>query len=111
MKNRFVLEIGMGTSLRSEDYTKAGVRAVKDALWKNSLNISQALGKKKDDMIIDVTIGVQNPAEINTEAIKSVFPYGKVSVEPKIGGLDVAETETTAKTIIAVAAIIVSFNL
>ena len=33
---RLVLQIGMGTDIRGADYTKAAVRAVRDALWHNS---------------------------------------------------------------------------
>ena len=36
-KTRIALELGMGTSLRRQDYTKAACRAVEDALWHNSL--------------------------------------------------------------------------
>ena len=41
---RMVLEIGMGTSIRSRDYTSAAVRALRDALWHNSLPVASALG-------------------------------------------------------------------
>ena len=33
---RVALEIGMGTDIRGGDYTKAAVRALRDALWHNS---------------------------------------------------------------------------
>ena len=33
---RMVLQIGMGTDIRGADYTKAAVRALRDALWHNS---------------------------------------------------------------------------
>src|SRR5947208_10076931 len=35
---RMVLEIGMGTDIRGADPTKAACRAVRDALWHNSLD-------------------------------------------------------------------------
>jgi len=37
---RVALEIGMGTDIRGGDYTKAAVRALKDALWHNSLTVA-----------------------------------------------------------------------
>ena len=46
-KKRVALELGQGTSLRSGDYTRAAVRAVKDALWHNSLTMAQAFGAPK----------------------------------------------------------------
>ena len=36
-KKRMVLEIGMGTDIRGADPTKAACRALRDALWHNSL--------------------------------------------------------------------------
>ena len=58
-KKRVALELGQGTSLRSGDYTRAAVRAVKDALWHNSLTMAQAFGAPKEAMIVDVEIAVQ----------------------------------------------------
>ena len=42
---RVALEIGMGTDIRGGDYTKAAVRALRDALWHNSLTVASAVGK------------------------------------------------------------------
>src|ERR1041384_6105819 len=44
-KKRMVLEIGMGTDIRGADPTKAACRALRDALWHNSLSIAPALGQ------------------------------------------------------------------
>ncbi len=55
---RMVLEIGMGTDIRGADPTKAAVRALRDALWHNSLSIANALGQDTDAMQVEVTIGV-----------------------------------------------------
>ena len=43
---RMVLEIGMGTDIRGSDSTKAACRALRDALWHNSLSIATALGHR-----------------------------------------------------------------
>ena len=45
-KKRMVLEIGMGTDIRGADPTKAACRALRDALWHNSLSIATALGHR-----------------------------------------------------------------
>ena len=45
---RMVLELGMGTDIRGADYTKAAVRALRDALWHNSLSIADAVGSPAD---------------------------------------------------------------
>jgi uncharacterized protein (TIGR02058 family) len=55
---RMVLQIGMGTDIRGADYTKAAVRALRDALWHNSLSVADAVGLHVDSMRVEVTIGV-----------------------------------------------------
>ena len=60
-KKRMVLEIGMGTDIRGADPTKAACRALRDALWHNSLSIAPALGHSLDAMIVDIHIGVPAP--------------------------------------------------
>ena len=60
-KKRMVMELGMGSSLRQQDYTRAACRAVEDALWHNSLSIADAFGLDRSAMIIEVEIGVQQP--------------------------------------------------
>lgn len=55
---RVALEIGMGTDIRGTDYTKAAVRALRDALWHNSLSVGPALGLDVDSMEVEVNIGV-----------------------------------------------------
>ena len=59
-KTRMALELGMGTSLWQGDYTRApAVRALQDALWRNSVSFAEAFGFEKSDMLVDVRIGVQ----------------------------------------------------
>ncbi len=82
-------EFGMGSSLRREDYTEASVRAIKHALWRNSINLAELFGKEKSEMIIDVLVGVAKPKEVDIAALQNVFPYGQVSVEVVEGGLNV----------------------
>ena len=60
-----VLEIGMGTDIRGGDPTKAACRAVRDALWHNSLSIATALGQPLDAMIVDVHVGVPRPDTVD----------------------------------------------
>ena len=64
---RVVLEIGMGTDIRGRDSTKAAVRALRDALWHNSLSAANALGLDVDSMRVEVTIGVPRPDEVDKD--------------------------------------------
>ena len=107
---RLVLEMGMGTDLRGQDDTKAAIRAVKDALWHNSLTVADALGKSGDDMKIDVHIGTGRPETVDHAAVIATFPYGDVTVHPVRGGMDIAK-EDGSLTIVANACVVVSLDL
>ena len=110
-KTRIVLELGMGTSLRRHDYTKAACRAVADALWHNSLSLAEAFGFKKSDMLIDVEIGVQCPDEVDIQQVAAIFPYGNASVQVVEGGLDIAKPDGKGRTISANAAVVIYFDM
>jgi len=67
---RVALEIGMGTDIRGGDYTKAAVRALRDALWHNSLTVASAVGKSLSE--------IPEPAEFTatpspTKPCQSIF--------------------------------------
>ncbi len=110
-KTRVLVEFGMGTSLRREDYTEAALRAVRDALWRNSVNMAELFGFPKEAMIIDAEIGVQQPDKVDAEALKAVFPYGQPSITVTQGGLDIDKPQGQGRTVIANAAIAVSFDM
>lgn len=110
-KTRIALELGMGTSLRKGDYTRAAVRAVQDALWRNSISFAEAFGFEKSDMLIDVEIGVQQPDAVDADEVKAVLPYGNGGVRVVTGGLDIPKPDGKGVTILANAAIIISFDM
>src|SRR5947208_11364949 len=96
---RMVLQIGMGTDIRGVDYTKAAVRALRDALWHNSLSVADAVGLPVDAMQVDVTIGIPRPDRVDKEAVLAVLPpHGTGTVRVVEGGLEIpndAGTNTT----------------
>jgi len=108
--NRYVTEMGMGADVHGKNYTKAAKRAVSDAIRHSSLNFFRALDKSPNDMRITVHIGVANPDAIDKEAVAAELPYGKVTVEPALGGLDVPNEDGSDSIIIANAAVIVCFD-
>jgi len=110
-KKRVVTQFGMGSSIRSKNYTEAAARAIRDALWHNSLNVAEAFDFPKTAMIIDVEIGVQKPEEVDASALEGIFPYGQPSITVVKGGLDIEKPHTDGLTVIANAAIIVSFDM
>ena len=108
---RMVLEIGMGTDIRGADYTKAAVRALRDALWHNSLSVAKALGQPTDSMRVEVLIGVPKPDKVDTAAVLAVLPHGTGTVKVVEGGLEIRNDEGTDSTVIAQAAAIVRLDL
>ena len=108
---RVVLEIGMGTDIRGRDCTKAAVRALRDALWHNSLSAANALGLDVDSMRVEVTIGVPRPDEVDTDAVLAVLPHGTGTVNVGEGGLEIIIDEGPDGTLIASAAALVRLDL
>jgi uncharacterized protein (TIGR02058 family) len=108
---RVMVEIGMGTDIRGTDYTKAAVRALRDALWHNSLNVAAALGKPTDSMIVDVHIGVPKPDLVDKAAVLAVLPHGTGTVTVVEGGLEIVNDAGTGSTVIANAAAIVRLDV
>ena len=97
---RMVLQIGMGTDIRGADYTKAAVRALRDALWHNSLSVANALGQPTDAMQVEVK-----------EQVLAVLPHGTGTVNVVEGGLEISNDEGTNKTVVANAAAVVRLEV
>ncbi len=110
MGKRLLTEFGMGTSLRRQDYTEAAVRALKDALWHNSINLAELFGVEKSAMILTVEIGVQVPDAVDKAELEGVFPYGQPTIRVVKGGLDVPRGDGGKPTVIANAAISVALE-
>jgi uncharacterized protein (TIGR02058 family) len=108
---RMALEIGMGTDIRGADPTKAACRALRDALWHNSLSIAPALGQTVNDMIVDIHIGVPRPELVDKAEVLAVLPYGKGSVTVVEGGLEIPNDAGTSSTMIANACVVVSLDI
>ena len=108
---RMVTEIGMGTDIRGADYTKAAVRALRDALWHNSLNVAAALRQPTDSMVVEVLIGVPKPDRVNKDEVLAVLPHGTGTVEVVEGGLEIVNDAGTGSTVIANAAAIVRLDI
>ena len=108
---RMVMEIGMGTDIRGTEPTKAAVRALRDALWHNSLSITKAVGQDTDAMRIAVTIGVPDPGKVDTNEVLAVLPHGTGTCEVVDGVLKIPNDDGTDHTLIAHAAAVVYLDL
>jgi len=108
---RVILEMGTGNDLHGGDYTKAAIRAVQDAIHHSSLSMIRSLGVDSRKMQVEVTIGVQQPGKVDTEAVKATLPHGVVTVKAVKGGLDVPDDERGDIAVIASAAVAVRLDL
>lgn len=106
---RMAVEFGMGTDLHGEDYTKASCRALRDALWHNSLTVCHAFGYELEDMHVQIDVGVAEPERVDTAAVQELLPYGSAKVSVYKGGLDIDNAEH-GKIVIANVAAIVSLD-
>lgn len=104
-EQRFIIEMGMGNDQYGMDYTKAASRAIEDAIRHSALPMFQATGLDPSMMRVEVTIGVQDPGQVDCGALVACLPRGKASVRAVRGGLNVVNDETNATLVIATAAI------
>jgi uncharacterized protein (TIGR02058 family) len=108
---RMVLQIGMGTDIRGADYTKAAVRALRDALWHNGLGVADAVGLPVDAMQVEVIIGVPRPERVDQQAVLAVLPHGTGTLRVVEGGLEIPNDAGTNSTVIANAAAVVRLDI
>ncbi len=110
-RKRLVMEVGMGTDLHGQDYTKAAIRGLRDALWHNSLSVAPALGYSRDDMQVDIEVAVAQPEKVDKQAVAAILPYGKATVNVTRGGLDVPNDDNTVTIVIANVAALVYLDI
>jgi uncharacterized protein (TIGR02058 family) len=108
-KIQFAVQMGMGTDLKGQDYTKAACRAVHDALHRNFLTVGQAFDLPLDRMIVDIRVGVTRPEAVDIARVRAEAPVGIVSVEAVAGGLEIEMSGH--QTIIANAIVTVSYDV
>ena len=102
---RLILEIGMGNDLYGEDYTKAALRAVQDALHHSSLILFRSLELDSALMQVRVTIGVERPDQVDCATVAASLPRGQASVKAVKGGMNVVDAENQTTSVVATAAV------
>ena len=90
----YVFEFGLGVDVHGEDGTKAACRAVSDAIRHSSLPLLREIRDRGGEMLVDVTIGVPEPAAVDVERVKQELPHGVVTVAAVVGGLKVPGSDT-----------------
>ena len=102
---RLILEMGTGTDLYGGDYTKAACRAVRDAIGHSSLSLFRSCGYNHRDMVVRVTISVQDPSAVDTAKVAGTLPRGNPEVSVVRGGLNIEDESQDTPTVIASAAV------
>jgi uncharacterized protein (TIGR02058 family) len=104
-EKRLILEMGTGNDLYGGDYTKAACRAVQDALHHSSIVLFKSLGYDHQAMRVQVTIGVQEPNQVDLAVVTAELPRGRAEVTAVFGGLNVHDPEQQTTHVIATAAV------
>lgn len=110
-RQRIILEMGTGNDLYGEDYTKAAIRAVQDALHHSSIILFRSLDLDREAMEVDVTVGVQKPEAVECERIAAELPHGQVTVNAVTGGLNVVDDENGTVSVIATVGIAAHYDI
>lgn len=90
MKEILFIEAGMGIDLHGQDVNVAAERAVMDAIHYNSMPGIRNMLPNNDlkNMKVNVKLGVpMDESKLDEEKIKTLLPYGKVTVEVVTGGM------------------------
>ena len=104
-EQRIIIEMGMGNDLHGMDYQKAARRAIEDAFRHSTLPIFATLDIPTDAMRVQVTVGVQEPDKLDTDALIAMLPRGRATVTAVKGGQNVANPATGDTAVIATAAV------
>lgn len=102
---RLILEMGTGTDLYGGDYTKAACRAVRDAIGHSSISLFRSCGYNHRDMVVKVTIAVQQPDAVDRAVVAEQLPRGNPEVTVVRGGLNIDDPLQETPTVVASAAI------
>lgn len=90
MEQLYFIQLGMGADLHGQDVTTAAVRAVRDAIHRNSMpGIRQMLPDGSlDRMKVNVKLAIPcDHDKLDIEAVKKELPYGEVTVDVMGGGM------------------------
>ncbi|KAJ3704166.1 hypothetical protein LUZ61_007871 [Rhynchospora tenuis] len=91
--NLLFVEMGVGYDQHGQDITVAAMRACKDAISSNSIPAFRQgtiPGVNSDQMKLKIQLGVPRSTQhlLDTDRVKSVFPYGEIiSFEVVDGGM------------------------
>ncbi|MBE9182127.1 Lin0512 family protein [Oculatella sp. LEGE 06141] len=89
VRQRLVIEMGMGVDQHGQDPTVAATRAVRNAIAHNALpGVWEVAGlSDPNDMIVEVQVAVPYPDQVQETEVLSVLPFGRKSLQVESGGM------------------------
>ncbi|WP_163652033.1 Lin0512 family protein [Listeria sp. PSOL-1] len=90
MEKRLFIQTGFGVDVHGQNITKAAKRAVRHAIYHNSMAGIEAMlpGHDLNQMVVNVKLAIPIDKEkLDHDAIKSLIPYGTVTIEIVDGGM------------------------
>ncbi len=102
---RFILEMGMGNDLHGMDYQKAATRAMESAFRRSTIPMFETTPLDHSQMRVQVTVGVQEPGALDTQALAKMMPRGRATVTAVKGGQNLHNPQTGETIVVATAAI------
>ena len=108
-----IREVGMGIELDGHNDTEAARRAVWNAVHQSSLMFLSQLGPNAaSEMVVEVTIGIPQPDQVDEATVLAVLPHGKGVLKVVQGGLEIEGREGSGdRTIMANAAVIAKVDM
>ncbi|WP_071131176.1 Lin0512 family protein [Enterococcus timonensis] len=90
MKKLLFIQTGMGVDVHGQDVTKASERAVRNAIYHNSMPGIVDLLPDGNLNAMEVVVKLALPAdfsELDQAAVKKLIPYGTVTLDLQVGGM------------------------
>jgi len=110
-RKRIILEMGTGNDLYGEDYTKAAIRAVQDALHHSSITLLRSLDLDREAMEVEVTVGVQKPDAVDCDRVAAELPHGQITVSARHGGMNIVDDDNDTVSVIATVGIAAHYDI
>ncbi|MGG3622274.1 Lin0512 family protein [Bacillus gobiensis] len=101
MNTLLFIQTGYGIDLHGKDVTKASIRAVENAVLSNSIpGIKEVLPDKDFDRLkVNIKLAVPGDKDqVDVEKVKTVLPFGSVSVEVREGGMATRSANESEET-------------
>ncbi|GAA0608030.1 Lin0512 family protein [Virgibacillus siamensis] len=90
MEQILFIQTGTGMDVHGQDVTKAAVRAMEDAIYRNSMpGIEKSLPDQKlENMKVNIRLAVPlDRSKLDKDKVKEVLPYGTVTIDVTDGGM------------------------